>query len=99
MSIDGTCDQLWEASLPTGYEGHRPEARTNHASHYQVYTVYPGIIGSSAKRLLCVRHPDFEPYQYSAIDGESKDPRNGEEFLNIRLKPRKQAEGVKRDVP
>jgi hypothetical protein len=85
-----TCEEIWLSDHPPGYGDHRPVATTDFAGHYQVYTVYSGMVGAtSAARVVCVRHPDFEPYRYMAIDGQSKDPRNGEKFLNIRLKPRK----------
>jgi hypothetical protein len=86
---DRSCDEIWQTDHPAGYDDHRPVATTDRAGHYQVYTVYPGMVGApSAARVVCVRHPDFEPYRYMAIDGEAKEPRNGERFLNIRLKPR-----------
>lgn len=88
MYGEGSCLELWKASLPTGRDDLRPESKTDHTGYYQVQITYPGVAGASPVPLLCVRHPDFEPYQYM-VDGESKDPRNAEKFLNIRLKPRK----------
>jgi hypothetical protein len=36
--------------------------------------------------LVCVDHRDYENYEYRTIYGKSKDPQQGQQYLNITLK-------------
>jgi hypothetical protein len=36
--------------------------------------------------LVCVEHSDYEGYEYRTIYGKSKDPQQGEKYLNVTLR-------------
>jgi hypothetical protein len=55
---------------------------------FRVYQVFPGFIGSNVYISLCVLHPDYETYVYSAVYEGTSDPRYGERLLHVVLRPK-----------
>jgi hypothetical protein len=63
-------------------------AQTGAHGEFDVSIYYTGGIGLEPTLLVCVTHPDYKPFRYSAVVGESSDPRKGQRFLNVRLEPK-----------
>ena len=80
------CATLWPMQLPSGTARSHPQATTDANGRYEVVTYYPGFVGDRVAFVVCVRREGFEPFQYIAIEGKTKDPVYGEQPLDIRLK-------------
>jgi hypothetical protein len=87
MKMDGNCAKLWPQELPSGTSSSHPQATTDAGGQYEIVTFFPSYAGETGTFAVCVRRDGFEPFEYIAIEGKSKDPTHGEKFLNVRLKP------------
>jgi hypothetical protein len=87
MKMDGNCAKLWPEELPSGTASSHPQATADAGGKYEVVTFFPSYAGETGTFVVCVRRDGYEPFEYIAIEGKSKEPRHGEKFLNVRLKP------------
>jgi hypothetical protein len=69
--------------------GHKPANRavTDPQGRYEVSMIFGGMLGVDTYLTVCVRHPEYQKFEYSTIFEKSREPRHGEKFLIIRLEP------------
>ncbi len=53
---------------------------------FQVSQIFGGMLGSTEHIVLCVLHPDYDTYVYSAPYGETSDPQHGQKLLHVVLR-------------
>jgi len=68
---------------------------TDAEGRFGVSQIFGGMLGVNAHITLCVLHPDYETYVYSAIYEESPDPKHGQRLLHVVLRPKRRGGGAK----
>jgi len=61
---------------------------TDAEGRFGVSQIFGGMLGLNAYISLCVLHPDYETYVYSAIFEETPDPKHGQRLLHVVIPPK-----------